>query len=78
MASTPTHPLTLWDHAIIGVYVCSPSFHWISSAWANRPSITWIKMPDDAVDTLATVIKLEFDEPLELYSGIGETLKFHQ
>lgn len=37
----------------------------------ETPGIVWIDAPKDAVDVNATVIKLEFDEPAELYTGKG-------
>jgi alpha-L-fucosidase len=37
----------------------------------ETPGIVWIDVPADAVDENATVVKLEFDEPLRLYTGAG-------
>lgn len=39
----------------------------------ETPGIEWITIPEEAVDPLATVVKLEFDEPAELYTGTGRT-----
>ena len=39
--------------------------------WFNIPGTTWIKMtPEDAHEQV-TVLKLEFDEELEMYGGSG-------
>lgn len=40
--------------------------------WAGLPGVTWVKVPEGAIDPLATVVKLEFDHPLDLYSGAGD------
>lgn len=35
------------------------------------PGVTWIDLPESEIDEDATVIKLEFDEPAEVYYGTG-------
>jgi alpha-L-fucosidase len=35
------------------------------------PGIVWIDVPTDALDENATVLKLEFDEPVRIYTGAG-------
>jgi alpha-L-fucosidase len=37
----------------------------------STPGVVWIDVPEDAVDPTATVLKLEFDHPVELYTGAG-------
>ena len=37
----------------------------------DTPGILWIDIPEDCVDANATVVKLEFDQPIELYIGAG-------
>jgi alpha-L-fucosidase len=37
----------------------------------ETPGIDWIDIPADVVDDNATVVKLEFDSPVELYLGKG-------
>lgn len=37
----------------------------------ETPGIEWIDVPEDVLDPNATVIKLEFDEPLKIYQGTG-------
>jgi alpha-L-fucosidase len=45
--------------------------------WAHLPGITWITIPQNAVNELATVVKLEFEEPLDLYTGAGDKVTFN-
>ncbi len=40
--------------------------------WAKLPGVTWVDVPAEAIDPLGTVIKLEFTEPLDLYTGAGD------
>ena len=37
----------------------------------DTPGILWIDIPEAAVDANATVVKLEFDHPVTIYSGAG-------
>lgn len=37
----------------------------------DTPGILWIDVPNAVVDPVATVLKLEFDRPLEIYMGRG-------
>ena len=37
----------------------------------ETPGMLWIDMPEEAIDANSTVIKLEFDHPIELYVGAG-------
>jgi len=37
----------------------------------ETPGIVWINVPEHAVDACATVLKLEFEEPLRVYQGEG-------
>lgn len=37
----------------------------------DTPGILWIDVPSDVVDPDATVVKLEFDEPMKVYVGAG-------
>lgn len=37
----------------------------------ETPGVLWIDVPDDVVDPLATVLKLEFVRPIDLYLGRG-------
>lgn len=39
--------------------------------WLNVPGVLAIDIPKDAVDELATVVKIELDGPLDLYHGKG-------
>ena len=39
--------------------------------WVNLPAILWIDLPEAQIDADATVIKVELDGPLRLYTGSG-------
>jgi alpha-L-fucosidase len=39
----------------------------------ETPGIVWIDVPEDVIDSNATVVKLEFDEPVRFYYGTGRT-----
>jgi alpha-L-fucosidase len=45
--------------------------------WVNLPGILWIDLPADQVDADATVIKVELDGPLHLYSGPGQSVSIN-
>lgn len=45
--------------------------------WVNLPGILWIDLPDDQIDPNATVIKVELDGPLRLYSGPGHAVSLN-
>ena len=42
--------------------------------WAHLPGITWIDMAGAPLDDDVTVIKLELDGPLDLYTGAGDVI----
>ncbi len=37
----------------------------------ETPGMVWIDVPQDVVDENATVVKVEFDEPMRIYTGVG-------
>jgi alpha-L-fucosidase len=37
----------------------------------ETPGIEWIDVPDDVIDPHATVVKVEFDDPADVYVGAG-------
>jgi alpha-L-fucosidase len=41
--------------------------------WEGIPGVLWIDVPGDQVDERATVIRLDFAEPLDLYVGKGRS-----
>lgn len=41
--------------------------------WLNMPGCIWIEVPDEAIDDICTVIKIEFDEPIGLVSLYDKT-----
>jgi len=45
--------------------------------WAKLPGVLWIDVPPEAVDEDATVIKVEFDGPFDLYKGFGDAVTFN-
>jgi len=44
------------------------------ASWAGIPGVLWLTLPAEAQHPHATVIKLEFDEPLDLYTGHGQVI----
>jgi alpha-L-fucosidase len=46
--------------------------------WAHLPGVLWLDIPQDALDPDATVIKLELEGPLDLYTGSGDVVTFNQ
>ena len=46
--------------------------------WAGLPGVLWIKVPEMEIDADATVIKVELEGPLDLYSGAGDNVTFNQ
>jgi len=45
--------------------------------WAHLPGILWIDILESALDSDATVIKVELDGPLNLYTGAGDAVTFN-
>lgn len=43
------------------------------ASWAEIPGVLWIDVPQQVVDPNATVVKLEFAEPIDLYTGKGRS-----
>ena len=44
------------------------------AAWANIPGVLWLTVPEPALRPHATVLKLEFEAPLDLYVGHGQVI----
>ena len=42
--------------------------------WAKLPGILWIDVPESALDKNATVIKVEMEGELDLYTGAGQNI----
>jgi len=42
--------------------------------WAGIPATLWLTVPDAACDPLGTVLSLELDGPLDLYTGHGQVI----
>lgn len=49
--------------------------HYKQGGFLDMPGIVWFDLPKDLVDDICTVIKVEFDEPLEIYTGAGGGIK---
>ncbi len=49
--------------------------HYKQGGFLDMPGIVWFDLPKDSVDDNCTVIKVEFDEPLEIYTGSGGGIK---
>jgi len=47
------------------------------ASWVGLPGVLWIDVPQDALDQDATVIKVELDGPLDLYTGSGDAVTFN-
>ncbi|MBV9469083.1 MAG: alpha-L-fucosidase [Abitibacteriaceae bacterium] len=45
------------------------------AAWMNIPGVLWIEVPEAELNPNATVIKIELDGPLDLYSGAGHAIE---
>jgi len=45
------------------------------AAWMDIPGVLWIAVPENELDTNATVIKIELDGALDLYSGSGHAIE---
>jgi alpha-L-fucosidase len=48
------------------------------AAWAGLPGVTWIDVPEAAMHPFGTVIKVELEGPLDLYTGAGDPITFNQ
>ncbi|MCX7003751.1 MAG: alpha-L-fucosidase, partial [bacterium] len=42
--------------------------------WAGIPAVLWLTVPDATCDPLGTVLRLELDGPLDLYTGHGQVI----
>ncbi len=45
--------------------------------WADLPGVLWVDVPEKFLDPDATVLKLELEGPLNLYSGSGDAVTFN-
>ena len=43
--------------------------------WMNSPGVLWIDVPEDCLDENATVLKIELEGELDLYSGAGKAIE---
>ena len=42
--------------------------------WNGIPGLTWVYIPEDALHPLVTVVKIELDEPIDLYCEAGSVI----
>ncbi len=49
--------------------------HYVQGGFLDMPGIVWFTLPTECVDKNCTVIKVEFDEPIYMYSGEGGGIK---
>ncbi len=42
--------------------------------WAGIPGVLWIEVPERVLDPSATVLKIELEGPLDLYTGSGDAI----
>jgi alpha-L-fucosidase len=42
--------------------------------WAHLPGVLWIDVPESALDADATVLKIELEGALDLYTGAGDVV----
>lgn len=47
------------------------------ASWLNIPGILWISVPEQSIDKNCTVIKVEFENELDLYRGAGHTIEIN-
>ena len=40
--------------------------------WLNIPGVLWIDIPKTETDPVATVIRIELEGPLDLFTGFAE------
>ncbi len=47
------------------------------ASWAGLPGVLWLSVSDSDLDPDATVVRLELEGPLDLYSGHGDPVTFN-
>src|SRR5258707_4502047 len=58
---------------VISVHGNQLTFQQLGGAsWARVPGVLWIDVPESVLDPIATVIKVELEGPLDLYTGAGD------
>lgn len=45
--------------------------------WAGLPGTLWVDVPEGAIDPLATVVRVELEGALDLYTGAGDAVTFN-
>ncbi|MCC5828334.1 MAG: alpha-L-fucosidase, partial [Phycisphaeraceae bacterium] len=44
------------------------------AAWLNLPGVLWIDVPEDVLDLHATIVRIELEGELDLYTGAGQAV----
>jgi len=45
------------------------------ASWINLPGVLWVDVPERLLDGEATVLKIELEGPLDLYTGAGQAVE---
>jgi len=45
--------------------------------WAHLPGVLWVDVPEEAMDRLGTVVRVELEGKLDLYTGAGDKVTFN-
>lgn len=45
------------------------------ASWANIPGVLWVKVPTEVLDPNCTVLKIELEGELDLYTGAGKAIE---
>ena len=62
--------------SVVGAEGIELPFRKIGGAdWVNIPGILWITVPESVLDRNATVLKIELEGPLDLWSGAGHAIE---
>lgn len=46
-------------------------------SWSKVPGVYYINVPDEVLDPEITVLALELEEPVKLYTGEGQRMTFN-
>jgi alpha-L-fucosidase len=45
------------------------------ASWMEIPGVLWVEVPEEVLDPNATVLKIELEGPLDLYTGAGAAIE---
>ena len=49
--------------------------HYKQGGFLDMPGVLWFSLPKELCDSYCTVIKIEFNEPIDIYTGAGGGIK---